>query len=128
MFMPESHQFPVAICKSRDYAIRKVRKDPLKVDELFGFGAITPEVARFAEATVHGALNVSVSGGTGSGKTTLLNVLSTVIPDTDRIVTIEDTAELQLQQRHVIPLEKRPVVYGGATMASPSIIILTNTS
>lgn len=88
--------------------IRKFRKDPLKVQDLINYGAITPQVAQFAEASVHSALNVIVSGGTGSGKTTLLNVLSAFIPDTERIVTIEDAAELQLQQRHVIPLEKRP--------------------
>jgi pilus assembly protein CpaF len=88
--------------------IRKFRKDPLKVEDLIRFGSMTPEFAQFLKATVHAALNIIISGGTGSGKTTLLNVLSGFIPDDERIVTIEDAAELQLQQPHVVRLESRP--------------------
>ncbi|HVX30449.1 MAG TPA: CpaF family protein [Nitrolancea sp.] len=88
--------------------IRKFSRDPLKVADLVGFGTITPEVVEFMQACVRGRLNVLLSGGTGSGKTTLLNVLSSFIPSSERIVTIEDAAELQLQQRHVVRLEKRP--------------------
>ncbi len=88
--------------------IRKFRKDPFKVDDLLRFGSLTPEFAIFLKAAVHSALNIIVSGGTGSGKTTLLNVLSSFIPEDDRILTIEDAAELQLQQPHVVRLESRP--------------------
>ncbi len=88
--------------------IRKFSKDPLQVEDLIGFGTISPEFVEFAQACVRGKLNLLISGGTGSGKTTLLNVMSSFIPETDRIVTIEDAAELQLRQRHVVRLEKRP--------------------
>jgi pilus assembly protein CpaF len=88
--------------------IRKFSKDPLQVEDLVEFGTISPEFVEFAQACVRGKLNLLISGGTGSGKTTLLNVLSGFIPETDRIVTIEDAAELQLRQRHVVRLEKRP--------------------
>jgi pilus assembly protein CpaF len=88
--------------------IRKFSRDPLTMQNLIQFGSITPEAADFLAACVAGKLNVLVSGGTGSGKTTLLNVLSSFIPGTERIITIEDAAELQLRQRHVISLEKRP--------------------
>ncbi|MCC6175035.1 MAG: CpaF family protein [Chloroflexi bacterium] len=88
--------------------IRKFSRDALTMQHLVQFGSITPEVADFASACVQGRLNVIVSGGTGSGKTTLLNVLSSFIPSNERIVTIEDAAELRLRQRHVISLEKRP--------------------
>jgi pilus assembly protein CpaF len=88
--------------------IRKFSKDPLQVEDLVEFGTISPEFVEFAHACVRGKLNMLISGGTGSGKTTLLNVLSGFIPETDRIVTIEDAAELQLRQRHVVRLEKRP--------------------
>lgn len=88
--------------------IRKFRRDPLKVQDLVNYGSITPNVVRFLEAAVVSALNIVVSGGTGSGKTTLLNVLSAFIPDDERIVTIEDAAELQLQKPHIVRLEKRP--------------------
>jgi pilus assembly protein CpaF len=88
--------------------IRKFRKDPLKIEDLVRFGSLTPEFAQFIRACVIGKLNIIVSGGTGSGKTTMLNVLSSCIPSDDRIVTIEDAAELQLQQPHVVRLEKRP--------------------
>jgi len=88
--------------------IRKFKKDPLKVDDLIRFGSISSEAARLMEGVVKARLNVIISGGTGSGKTTMLNVFSSFIPKNDRIVTIEDSAELQLQQDHVVRLETRP--------------------
>ncbi len=88
--------------------IRKFARDPFKADDLVRFGTITQEIADFLEACVRGELNILVSGGTGSGKTTTLNVLSSFIPNTERIVTIEDAAELQLQQEHIVTLESRP--------------------
>jgi pilus assembly protein CpaF len=88
--------------------IRKFSREALTMQNLVQFGSITPEVADFLGFCVQGCLNVIVSGGTGSGKTTLLNVLSSFIPSNERIVTIEDAAELRLRQRHVISLEKRP--------------------
>ena len=88
--------------------IRKFAKTPLSVDDLIRLGSITPEVIEFLKACVRSRLNVIVSGGTGSGKTTFLNVLSSFIPDDERIVTIEDAAELQLRQEHVVTLETRP--------------------
>jgi pilus assembly protein CpaF len=87
--------------------IRKFRKTPFSVDDLISFGSLGRETATFLQACVHAKFNIIVSGGTGSGKTTLLNVLSAFIPDDERIVTIEDAAELQLQQPHVVRLEKR---------------------
>ncbi len=88
--------------------IRKFSRDPFTIEDLIGFDTITQEMADFLESCVKARLNIVVSGGTGSGKTTTLNVLSSFIPDTDRIVTIEDAAELQLRQEHVISLESRP--------------------
>lgn len=88
--------------------IRKFAKDPFKVDDLILFGTLTREMARFLEACVKARLNVIVSGGTGSGKTTTLGVLSAFIPEDERIITIEDAAELQLRQTHVVTLETRP--------------------
>jgi len=88
--------------------IRKFSKDPLKVSDLIGFGSITEEMADLLRACVEAKLNVLISGGTGSGKTTLLNVLSSFIPEDERIVTVEDSAELQLKQPHVVRLESRP--------------------
>jgi len=88
--------------------IRKFSRDPYKVDDLIRFGSFTPQVAHFVNSCVRGRLNVVVSGGTGTGKTTLLNVLSSFIPATERIVTVEDAKELQLHQTHVLPLESRP--------------------
>ncbi|MCB0109694.1 MAG: CpaF family protein [Caldilineaceae bacterium] len=87
--------------------IRKFRKDPFKVEDLIRFGSFPPEFGELLHACVVGKLNIIVSGGTGSGKTTMLNVLSSFIPEDDRVVTIEDAAELQLQQPHVVRLEKR---------------------
>ncbi|OPY55960.1 MAG: putative conjugal transfer protein [Pelotomaculum sp. PtaU1.Bin035] len=88
--------------------IRKFFKDPLTIDDLVGFGTLTPQIASFLEACVRARLNIVVSGGTGSGKTTTLNILSSFIPDNERIITIEDAAELQLRQEHLITLESRP--------------------
>ena len=88
--------------------IRKFSKTPLKVDDLIGFGSMNKQIAELLRSCVRARLNVLISGGTGSGKTTLLNVLSDFIPEGDRIVTIEDSAELQLSQRHVCRLESRP--------------------
>ncbi len=88
--------------------IRKFAKDPFTVDDLIGFGTLSPDMAELLRACVEARLNVIVSGGTGTGKTTLLNVLSSFIPEGERIVTIEDAVELQLQQDHVVRLESRP--------------------
>jgi pilus assembly protein CpaF len=89
-------------------SIRKFAKDPIRVQHLIEFGAITPEVAQVLEGMVKARLNILISGGTGTGKTTFLNVLSSFIPYDERIITIEDSAELQLQQEHVVRLETRP--------------------
>ncbi len=88
--------------------IRKFAKDPFKVGDLIEFGSLTPEMAELLRACVEARLNIIVSGGTGTGKTTLLNVLSSFIPEGERIVTIEDAVELQLQQEHIVRLESRP--------------------
>jgi pilus assembly protein CpaF len=88
--------------------IRKFSAIPLTVEDLIEFGTITPEVVEFLKACVYGKLNVVISGGTGSGKTTLLNVLSGYIPNDERIITIENAAELQMRQEHVVTLESRP--------------------
>jgi pilus assembly protein CpaF len=88
--------------------IRKFAASPLTTDDLIRFGTSTPEMFDFLRACVEARLNVFVSGGTGSGKTTMLNVLSSFIPNDERIVTIEDAAELQLRQEHVVTLEARP--------------------
>lgn len=88
--------------------IRKFSQDPLTIEDLIQFNTLTPEMARFLEACVKSRLNIVVSGGTGSGKTTTLNVLSSFISPTERIITIEDAAELQLHQPHVVTLESRP--------------------
>ncbi|WAJ31735.1 CpaF family protein [Arthrobacter sp. FX8] len=88
--------------------IRKFGRDPLTVNNLIALGSLSPEMAELLRACVLARMNIIVSGGTGTGKTTLLNVLSSFIPSDDRIVTIEDAVELQLQQDHVIRLESRP--------------------
>ena len=94
--------------------IRKFGKSKLQISDLVRFGSMTPEMADFLEACVVSKLNVVVSGGTGSGKTTLLNVLSNFIPPEDRIVTIEDSAELKLGQEHVVRLEAKPADLDGS--------------
>jgi pilus assembly protein CpaF len=88
--------------------IRRFSKEPYTAEDLINFGTLTPQVAHFLDACVRGQLNAIISGGTGTGKTTLLNVLSSFIPDLDRIVTIEDAKELRLSQEHVCSLEARP--------------------
>jgi pilus assembly protein CpaF len=88
--------------------IRKFSRDPLTIDDLVSFGTLSHQAAAFLEACVAGKLNILVSGGTGTGKTTMLNVLSSFIPEKERIVTIEDAAELKLSQKHVVSLEARP--------------------
>jgi pilus assembly protein CpaF len=98
---------PIAVDGSL-VSIRKFKKDKLKIADLIRFGAFTEEMAAYLQAAVATRLNVIVSGGTGSGKTTTLNALSSFIDDSERILTIEDTAELQLQQTHVGRMESRP--------------------
>jgi pilus assembly protein CpaF len=94
--------------------IRKFSKDPYTVADLVSFGTLTAEAAAFLEACVRARFNVLVAGGTGSGKTTTLNVLSSFIPDNERVVTIEDAAELQLRQPHKVRLESRPARIDGS--------------
>ncbi|TKV29506.1 CpaF family protein [Arthrobacter sp. NamB2] len=98
---------PLAVNGS-SLTIRKFSKVPLTVQNLIDFGTLTPEMAELLDACVKAKLNIIVSGGTGTGKTTLLNVLSSFLPDDERIVTIEDAVELQIQQQHVVRLESRP--------------------
>jgi pilus assembly protein CpaF len=88
--------------------IRKFSRDPYTINDLIAFGSISPRAAQFLAACVKGKLNILIAGGTGTGKTTTLNAVSAFIPGDERIVTIEDAAELQLQQEHVITLESRP--------------------
>jgi len=103
---------PVAI-DGPSITIRKFRKDKLKAEDLINFGSLTKPMADFLEACVKSRFNIIISGGTGSGKTTLLNVMSGFIPEDERIITIEDAAELQLQQDHVMRMEtKSPNVDG----------------
>lgn len=98
---------PLAL-KGPTLTIRRFSKDPYTIDSLVEFGTLTAEMATFLRACVRGRRNIVVSGGTGSGKTTTLNVLSSWIPADERIITIEDSAELQLNQDHVVTLESRP--------------------
>jgi len=90
-------------------SIRRFGARPLQIDDLLGHGSICPEMIQFLSAVVEGRINVMISGGTGSGKTTLLNNLSQYIPAGERLVTIEDSAELNLQRKHVVSLETRPI-------------------
>ncbi|MCS6842351.1 MAG: CpaF family protein [Roseiflexus sp.] len=98
---------PIALC-GPTLSIRKFRKEGITIEDLIRFGTLTREMAEFLSACVRASLNIVVSGGTGSGKTTMLNVLSSFIPDDERIITVENAAELQLRQEHVVPLESRP--------------------
>jgi pilus assembly protein CpaF len=99
---------PPLSLKGPTLTIRKFSRDPYTVNDLIDFGTISAHGAQFLSACVHGKLNILISGGTGTGKTTTLNALSAFVPNDERIVTIEDAAELQLQQEHVITLEARP--------------------
>ena len=104
--------------------IRKFSANPFGIQDLVNFGSLTPEMGEFLQACVVSHLNVVVAGGTGSGKTTLLNVLSSFIPDGDRIVTIEDAAELSLLQRHVVRLEtKKPSKKGDSEVTIRDLVI-----
>src|SRR5262249_22595461 len=98
---------PIAL-DGASLSIRRFGSNPLKLEDLLNFKAFTPEMAMVMEAAIKARLNIVISGGTGCGKTTLLNTLSSFIPSEDRIITIEDAAELQLQQEHVVRLERRP--------------------
>ncbi|EEX08174.1 type II/IV secretion system protein, TadA subfamily [Ruegeria lacuscaerulensis ITI-1157] len=109
---------PIAVDGSL-VSIRKFKKDKLGIDDLVKFGAFTEEMAAYLQAAVSTRLNIIVSGGTGSGKTTTLNALSSFIDDAERILTIEDTAELQLQQTHVGRMESRPPNVEGKGEVSP---------
>ncbi|MFT5797276.1 MAG: pilus assembly protein CpaF [Candidatus Azotimanducaceae bacterium] len=109
---------PVAVDGSL-VSIRKFKKDKLGIDDLVDFGAFTEEMAAYLQAAVATRLNIIVSGGTGSGKTTTLNALSSFIDNDERILTIEDTAELQLQQTHVGRMESRPPNVEGKGEVSP---------
>ncbi|WP_370047455.1 MULTISPECIES: CpaF family protein [Salipiger] len=109
---------PIAVDGSL-VSIRKFKKDKLSIDDLIQFGAFTEEMAVYLQAAVATRLNVIVSGGTGSGKTTTLNALSSFIDDSERILTIEDTAELQLQQSHVGRMESRPPNVEGKGAVTP---------
>ncbi|CUH75539.1 Putative conjugal transfer proteinc/MT3759 [Tritonibacter multivorans] len=109
---------PIAVDGSL-VSIRKFKKDKLQIDDLVNFGAFTEEMAAYLQAAVSTRLNVIVSGGTGSGKTTTLNALSSFIDNSERILTIEDTAELQLQQTHVGRMESRPPNVEGKGEVSP---------
>jgi len=108
---------PVAI-DGASITIRKFRKDKLSIQQLIEFGSMTQPMSEFLRACVVSRLNIVISGGTGSGKTTLLNVLSSMIPEDERIVTIEDAAELQLQQDHIVRLETRPPNVEGKGMVT----------
>ena len=106
--------------------IRKFGKKKLTVEDLIKFGSMTREMADFLQACVVSALNVVVSGGTGSGKTTLLNVLSTCIPSEDRIVTIEDSAELRLGQEHIVRLEAKPAEIDGSGRVTINDLVINS--
>jgi pilus assembly protein CpaF len=99
---------PPLSLKGPTLTIRKFSRDPYTMNDLVNFGTVSPKAAQFLAACVKGKLNILISGGTGTGKTTTLNAMSAFVPEDERIVTIEDAAELQLQQEHVITLESRP--------------------
>lgn len=104
--------------------IRMFSKDPITIEQLIEFGSVTTEAMQFLQACVQANLNVVISGGTGSGKTTLLNVLSGFIPSDERIVTIENAAELQLRQEHVVTLETRPPnIEGKGEITSQQLVV-----
>lgn len=104
-------------------SIRRFGHQRLKMDDLLGFGSICPEVVRLLQAAIEGRVNILISGGTGSGKTTLLNILSAYVPDDERLVTIEDSAELQLQRKHVVSLETRTPNADGRGAVEPRDLV-----
>ncbi len=106
--------------------IRKFGKNKLQIEDLIRFGSVTSEMGEFLRACVVSRLNIVVSGGTGSGKTTLLNVLSNFIPEDDRIVTIEDSAELKLGQDHVVRLEAKPAEVDGTGRVSINDLVINS--
>lgn len=110
--MPDGSRFnaiiPPLALDGPAVSIRRFGRNPLKLEDLLNLKALTPEMVMLLEGAIKARLNIIIAGGTGSGKTTLLNVLSSFIPNHERIVTIEDAAELQLQQEHVVRLETRP--------------------
>jgi pilus assembly protein CpaF len=108
---------PLAV-QGSSITIRKFSRTPLKVQDLIGFGTLNQDMADFIRACVRSRISMVVSGGTGSGKTTTLNVLSNFIPDTERVVTVEDTAELQLRQRNLVSLEARSANVEGRGLVS----------
>ena len=104
-------------------SIRRFAVEPYRMEDLLAFGTLTPALAEILSAAVRARLNILISGGTGGGKTTLLNVLSNAIPISERIITIEDSAELQLQQRHVVRLEtRRPNIEGKGTVTQRDLV------
>ena len=105
-------------------SIRKFNDDGISADELVRFGSLTQPMLRFLEGVVQGRLNVLVSGGTGAGKTTLLNILSSFIPQNERIVTVEDSAELRLRQPHVVRLETRPANVEGSGAVDQRLLVV----
>jgi pilus assembly protein CpaF len=106
--------------------IRKFSKKKLQIEDLIKFGSMTPEMAEFLRACVVSRLNIIVAGGTGSGKTTLLNVLSNFIPSDERIVTIEDSAELKLGQDHVVRLESKPAELDGTGRVTINDLVINS--
>ena len=114
---------PIALC-GPTLSIRKFRKEGISIDDLIRFGSLTSEMAEFLSACVRANLNIVVSGGTGSGKTTMLNALSSFIPNDQRIITVENAAELQLRQDHVVPLESRPANIEGKGEISPRDLVI----
>jgi pilus assembly protein CpaF len=105
-------------------SIRKFRKDPITAEHLVSYGSLTAPILEVLKGAVRARLNVLISGGTGSGKTTLLNVLSSFIPSEERIITIEDAAELQLHQEHVVRLETRPPNIEGSGEVTQRMLVI----
>jgi len=104
-------------------SIRRFGVRPLELDDLLRHGSLAPEIVEFLHAAIAARVNILVSGGTGAGKTTLLNCLSSFIPDGERLVTVEDSAELQLQRRHVVSLETRPASAEGTGEVTPRDLV-----
>jgi pilus assembly protein CpaF len=125
--MPDGSRFnaiiPPLALDGAAVSIRRFGSNPLKLEDLLNFKAFTPEMVMLLEGAIKARLNVVISGGTGSGKTTLLNTLSSFISNKDRILTIEDAAELQLQQDHVVRLETRPPNIEGKGMITATDLV-----